>query len=47
MAAEKWRERIPYIALGLSLTTLLFQIFVLHAWHTKLSNQMKIILSKV
>jgi hypothetical protein len=47
MAEEKWRERIPYIALGLSLTTLLFQIFVLHAWHTKLSGQMKIILSKV
>jgi hypothetical protein len=47
MAEEKWRERIPYIALGLSLTTLLFQIFVLHAWHMKLSDQMKIILSKV
>jgi hypothetical protein len=47
MAEEKWRERIPYIALGLSLTTLMFQIFVLHAWHTKLSDQMKIILSKV
>jgi hypothetical protein len=47
MQEEKWRERLPYIALGLSITTLLFQIFVLHGWHMKLSNQMKIILSKV
>jgi len=36
-----WMKWVPLAAIVLSLTILLFQIIVLHGWHTKLSNQMK------
>lgn len=43
----RWRTWLPYMALTLSLTILLFQIFVLHGWHVKLSNQMAHLTRKV
>lgn len=44
---ERWRTWLPFLALGLSLTILLFQVIVLHGWHMKLSNQMKYVTRKV
>lgn len=42
-----WRAWLPYMALSLSLTILFFQIFVLHGWHIRLSNQMAHLTRKV
>lgn len=44
---EDWLSLLPVFALGLSVTILVFQIFVLHAWHVKLSNQMKYVTRKL
>ena len=43
----KWRKWLPFVALGLSVTILLFQVLVLHQWHVKLSNQMAYVTRKV
>lgn len=42
-----WRVWLPYMALTLSLTILFFQVFVLHRWHVRLSNQMARVTAKV
>ena len=43
----RWMKWLPIAAITLSLTILLFQVFVLHSWHIKLSNQMKHIKGKI
>jgi hypothetical protein len=43
----KWLKWLPFVALGLSVTILLFQVLVLHQWHVKLSNQMVHVTRKV
>ena len=42
-----WLEWIPLVAIVLSLTILFFQIFVLHGWHIKLSNQMRYVKGRI
>jgi hypothetical protein len=42
-----WFRWIPLAAIVLSLTILLFQIFILHGWHMKLSNQMRHVKGRV
>lgn len=42
-----WLKWLPFVALGLSVTILLFQVLVLHQWHVKLSNQMAHVTRKV
>ena len=41
-----WFKWLPIVSIILSVIMLLFQIFVLHGWHMKLSNQMRHIKGK-
>lgn len=43
----RWLKWLPFVALSLSVTILLFQVLVLHQWHVKLSNQMAYVTRKV
>jgi hypothetical protein len=43
----RWMMWLPIAAITLSLTILLFQAFVLHSWHIKLSNQMRHVKGKL
>lgn len=43
----RWLTWLPIFALILSVTILVFQVMVLHAWHIKLSNQMKYVTRKI
>ena len=45
--SPRWLKWLPFVALGLSVTILLFQVMVLHQWHVKLSNQMTHVTRKV
>jgi ABC-type multidrug transport system permease subunit len=42
-----WFKWLPIVSITLSVIMLMFQIFVLHGWHMKLSNQMRHVKGKI